>query len=173
MTYLHLSLCTYLHRRIENNRYLCDKSYHYQHLWDKSHKFYYNTPPSCVIFLTQNFRETLFLPYFSFTNPIIILQDPATKSCRHTVRCQVDSTTFFTTYSPNVRQIGRLNFLKNMYVDIIDVVIRVTGWLLSRSGLAVVHASVQDEVHLLIFVGAFAAWTGTPPYLDKYENNEH
>lgn len=80
------------------------------------------------------------------------------------------STEFFTTYSPNIRQIGRLNFVTDMYVNIINVVIRVTGWLLSGSGLAVIHASVQDKVHLLIFIGTFPAWTGTPPYLEKYEN---
>lgn len=62
--------------------------------------------------------------------------------------------------------------MTNMHVDIINVVIRITGWLLCRSGLTVVHTSVQNEVHLLIFVRTFAAWTGTPPYLQKYENTK-
>lgn len=57
--------------------------------------------------------------------------------------------------------------MSDMYVDIINIVIRITGWLLSRSGLAMVHASVQDKVHFIIFIRTFAARTGTPPYLDK------
>lgn len=74
---------------------------------------------------------------------------------------------YFTINSPNISQIGGLNLLNDMNINIINVIIRVTGWLLSRSGLAVVYASVQDEVNLLIFIRTFAAWAGTPPNLEK------